>query len=60
MIAGMLCAAGIQAQNLALKGGTLLTITNGVIENGTVVIQNGKITAVGTDVRFPQDSKSSM
>jgi len=32
---------------IAIRGGKLLTITRGVIENGTVVMENGKITAVG-------------
>ncbi len=36
-----------QDQPVALKGGKLLTITHGVIENGVVVMQGGKITAVG-------------
>ncbi|MGC2696203.1 MAG: amidohydrolase family protein [Candidatus Angelobacter sp.] len=39
-------AAGTN-QTIALKGGKLLTITHGVIENGVVVMQNGRITAVG-------------
>src|SRR5215470_9289076 len=36
-----------QEKPVALKGGKLLTITHGVIENGTVVMQGGKIVAVG-------------
>jgi imidazolonepropionase-like amidohydrolase len=36
-----------QDKPVALKGGKLLTITHGVIENGVVVMQGGKITAVG-------------
>jgi len=32
---------------IVLRGGKLLTITHGVIENGILVIQNGKIGAVG-------------
>jgi imidazolonepropionase-like amidohydrolase len=32
---------------IALRGGKLLTVSHGVIENGVVVMQNGKITAVG-------------
>ncbi len=32
---------------IAITGGKLLTITHGTIENGVVVIQNGKIAAVG-------------
>jgi len=47
-----LVCAGL-TQDLALRGGTVLTITQGVIENGTVVIRNGKITAVGRDVAIP-------
>ena len=36
-----------QDKPVALKGGKLLTVTHGVIENGVVVMQGGKITAVG-------------
>ena len=32
---------------VAIRGGKLLTITHGVIDNGVVVMENGKITAVG-------------
>ena len=41
------------SQDLALKGGTVLTITQGVIPNGTVLIQNGKIAAFGKDITIP-------
>ncbi|MFC2157835.1 amidohydrolase family protein [Acidobacteriota bacterium] len=44
-------------QDLVLKGGTVLTITKGTIENGTVVIQGGKITAVGKDISYPAGIK---
>jgi imidazolonepropionase-like amidohydrolase len=43
----------LAAQDVALRGGTILTITRGVIENGTLVIQKGKITALGRDVVIP-------
>jgi imidazolonepropionase-like amidohydrolase len=36
-----------QARVVALKGATVLTITKGVIPNGTVVLRDGKIAAVG-------------
>ncbi|HEY4961132.1 MAG TPA: hypothetical protein VII29_09765, partial [Terriglobales bacterium] len=32
---------------IAITGGKLLTITHGTIENGVLVIENGKIAAVG-------------
>ena len=28
---------------IAIKGGKLLTVTNGTIENGTILIENGKV-----------------
>ena len=43
--------AGAQDKPIALKGGKLLTITHGVIDNGVVVMQGGKITAVGAAVQ---------
>ena len=44
---------------IAITGGKLLTITNGTIENGVVVMQNGKITAVGPagSVKVPADAQ---
>ena len=32
---------------IALKGGTILTVSHGTIKDGTLVMENGKITAVG-------------
>src|ERR1035438_2314493 len=40
-------AAFSQDKPVALRGGKLLTVSHGVIENGTVVMQGGKIAAVG-------------
>jgi imidazolonepropionase-like amidohydrolase len=39
--------AAASGGTVVLRGGRLLTITHGVIENGILVIQNGKIAAVG-------------
>jgi imidazolonepropionase-like amidohydrolase len=41
------------AQNVAVRNATILTITNGIVENGTVVSRDGKIVAVGTEVDIP-------
>ncbi len=41
----------------AITGGKVLTVTNGTLENATVLIENGKITAVGTDVAVPSGAE---
>lgn len=46
-----------QSQPIALTGGTIHTVTNGVIQNGTIVFENGVITAVGTDVAVPAGAR---
>lgn len=38
---------------VAIRGATILTITNGTIPNGTVLVRDGKIAAVGPDVQIP-------
>ena len=48
-----------QENPLALKGGKLLTITHGIIENGVIVMQGGKIIAIGTasSVKIPSGAQ---
>jgi imidazolonepropionase-like amidohydrolase len=41
------------AQDVVIKNGTLLTITHGKIEGGSVLIHNGKIAAYGKTVNAP-------
>src|SRR5437667_11633462 len=38
---------------VAIKGATILTVTRGTIENGTIVLRNGKITDVGANAAIP-------
>jgi imidazolonepropionase-like amidohydrolase len=46
-----------QARVIALRGGTVYTITKGTIPNGTVLIRDGKIAAVGANVTVPSDAQ---
>jgi imidazolonepropionase-like amidohydrolase len=60
-VAGLAAAAlgGLSAQTrpgpsvVAIKGGTILTVTKGTIQNGTVVLRDGKVAAVGANVSIP-------
>ncbi len=45
--ASIACAAQAPGTTLAITGGKLLTVSHGTIENGVLLIANGKITAVG-------------
>ena len=46
-----------QSERIALQGATIHTVTNGVIENGTIIFQNGLITDVGADVVIPAGTR---
>jgi imidazolonepropionase-like amidohydrolase len=51
--AAVLLPATLAAQDVAIRGATLITITNGDIQNGNIVVRNGKITAVGANAAIP-------
>jgi imidazolonepropionase-like amidohydrolase len=60
ILASCLCvAAAGQQKPVVLRGGKLLTITHGTIDGGVLVIENGKITAVGAanSVLVPKDAR---
>src|SRR5580704_12400642 len=41
----------------AIKGGKVFTLAGAPIENGTVIIRDGKIVAVGAKIAIPQDAQ---
>ena len=43
---GVALSASAQQKTILLKGGQLLTVSHGVIENGLILIDNGKIAEV--------------
>jgi len=48
-----LFAQGTAPAVVAIRNGTIITATRGTIANGTVLIRDGKIAAVGTNVSIP-------
>jgi len=42
---------------IAITRGTLYTITQGIIEEGTLVIEEGKIASLGTDIAIPEGTQ---
>jgi imidazolonepropionase-like amidohydrolase len=56
LLAAFTLAVGVPARaqgTFVIRGGTVVPVTGPRIANGTVVIQNGRITAVGTNVPAP-------
>ena len=50
-------AATAGAEEIAIRAGTILTISANPIENGVVLIQGGKIQSVGRDVAVPNSAR---
>ncbi len=46
----------VGAQNLAITGAHIIPIVGNPIEDGTIVIRDGKIVAIGTDVKIPVEA----
>ncbi len=65
--AAVLAPLGVEAQvrmtvppqsvAVAITGATIHTVTDGVIENGTILFDDGIITAVGADVQIPAGAR---
>ena len=57
----LFCSSSGTAQRkpLVLKGGKLLTVSHGAIENGVLVMSAGKISAIGTvsSIKIPKDAE---
>lgn len=46
-----------QSEAIALRGATIHTVTNGVIQNGTIIFEAGRITAVGANIAIPAGTR---
>ena len=55
--AAALAAAPAAAQTIAITGGTVYPVSGPAIPNGTVIITNGRITAVGAGVAVPAGAR---
>ena len=53
----LVLASSLSAQSVAITGGKVYPVSGPPIENGTVVIVNGKITAVGANAPIPAGAK---
>jgi len=40
-----------------IKGGDLYTITSGIVKNGTILIEDGRISRIGQNIEVPKNAK---
>ncbi|HEV8264691.1 MAG TPA: amidohydrolase family protein [Gemmatimonadales bacterium] len=45
------------ARTTLIRNATILTVANGTVQNGSILIRDGKIAAVGTNVTAPADAQ---
>ena len=57
LLAVVLSARAAGAQTIAITGGKVYPVSGAPIENGTVLIRDGKIVAVGANVTVPSDAQ---
>ena len=41
----------------AIKNATIVTVTNGIIENGIIILENDKISAIGKNITIPSSAE---
>src|SRR5688572_25914364 len=59
----LVASVGVEGQTpnaggaVLIRGGTILTITRGTIQNGSILLRDGKIQAVGANIDTPRDAQ---
>lgn len=56
LLASLLAAPALADGKLAIKVGRIITMNGPEIVNGVILIENGRITAVGTNLKLPWDA----
>ena len=56
-LSAALLAGVAQAQTIAIVGGRVLPVSGPPIDGGTVIIRDGRITAVGRDITIPDGAQ---
>jgi imidazolonepropionase-like amidohydrolase len=57
LVTGLSLSSGNQSEAIALKGALVHTVTGPLVENATILIEDGKITAIGQNVSIPSGVK---
>jgi imidazolonepropionase-like amidohydrolase len=52
----LLATVSMNAEAVLIRNATVLTVTKGTVQNGSVLIENGKVAAIGKSVSAPADA----
>src|SRR3954452_596552 len=52
----LLATMSMNAEAVLIRNATILTVTKGTVQNGSVLIENGKVAAIGKSVSTPADA----
>jgi imidazolonepropionase-like amidohydrolase len=52
----LFAAATLNAETILIRNATVLTVTKGTIHNGSVLVEDGKVAAVGSDIQAPANA----
>ena len=50
-------ASSAETEVIAIKGGTLYTVTRGIVEGGVLLIRGGRIEAAGKSIAIPKEAR---
>ncbi len=57
LLPATIAAVGLtHAETILIRNATVLTVTKGTVQNGSVLIENGKVAAIGKNVSAPADA----
>ena len=58
VLMALLASPALAAEpTLAIRGGTVLTVTHGTVADATILVQGGRIVALGSDVKVPAGAR---
>ncbi|HEY6213055.1 MAG TPA: hypothetical protein VIW45_12260, partial [Vicinamibacterales bacterium] len=57
LVSATLAGQAPQPAVVAIRNATLVTVTKGTIQNGTIVLRAGKIAAIGSNVAIPSGAE---
>lgn len=53
----LFCFPSPGEESIAIRGGRIFTVTQGILDNGVIIVRDGRIQEIGRDVAIPPDTR---